>query len=179
MKIISKIGLNILKIVLGIITAILTIIVIINILMILSTKVLKEDYPTFLDFTYFIPEDNDSSINIKQSDFLLIDLKKEIEEGSIVVYKNEKTFKVGQVIKKDDNSIIKNKSSEETIAKEQIIGKVSYKTPQLGNIIRAILKPVALITSVIALIIISILSSIVKKRTSKEGKSKPNFNQTW
>lgn len=179
MKTIINFLLNLIKIILGITNLIIIIIIILNILYLLSTKVLKSEYPAFLDYTFFIVDTDDSYLNLNKDDLLIIDLRKEITTEELFFYKDSDGFKIGKITNIDNTLTIKDGTKEANVNQEAVAGKVVKNIPNIGKIINELTKPMILLISVVILIITSFIQSLITKRLAKTNQKKPNFNQNW
>lgn len=175
MKTISNMGIFLVKLLLNIISVILLLIIILNIGVILETRVMKADYPSLLDYTYFIVESDNKNLNLNEGDLLLIDMRVTVEKEDLVMYKNELGYHIEKVSEVDKEVTL---SNNETIPKEQIAGKQIKQLAGMGTTLESILKPMTLIISIVLLTVTSIIQSFINKKTKKENP-KPNFNQTW
>ncbi len=179
MKAISNFIFTFLKVLLSIINALLIIIIIVNILLLLSKIVLKADYPSIMDYTYYNVNQNDNFLNIKKGDLLLIDVRTKYQEGNVVMYKTNSKYSIGKIEKDEDEVTIKDSKQEITVYKDDVEGIVIARSPLIGSILEIILTPVSMIIAIVILILTTMLQSFIKKKTKKENQTKPNFNQTW
>lgn len=175
MKKISNLITSILKIILGIINISLIIIIVLNILLLLSEKVLKNEYPTILDYTYFVTEDSITNLNINKGNLLLVDTRTSSDPNDIIVYKENNKLKYGKVIESDNYSATIQNNAK--IANEEIVGIVIFNINNIGVIITKLLSISSLIASIVILIITSIIQSLLNKKEKKDNQPKPNFDQ--
>lgn len=179
MKSVSKSLIVISKVILSLISVLLILLIITSILLLVSKKFLKSEYPSFLDYTYFITTEGDSNINLSKGTFLLIDTRKNIETDNVVMFKSNQEYQIGKTTTNENTIFIKNNKVTKEIDKEEIIGIVIYEIPLLGRILNKAFQPIGLIISIILLIVTTIIQSLINKNTNKNNNSKPNFNQTW
>ena len=163
------------KIILSIINIFLIVIIVLNILLLLSEKVLKNTYPTILDYTYFISRENISNLNIEEGSLLLVDTRTSSDPSDIIVYKENNELKYAKVLESDNYSATT--SSNKKIDNENIIGIVILNIKNLGSLVNKILSINSLIISIIILIITSVIQSLLNKKRHKDNQVKPNFDQ--
>lgn len=169
-----KIVVNIGRFFLSVINMVLLIAIILNIGVILSTRVFKKDYASLLDYTYYIVKENNSSLGISKNDLLLIDMRVIVEKDDIVMYKSNNVYKLDRITEIDKEVTLNN---NETVPKTDIVGKNIKCIKTVGSILEFILKPIALILSIIILTVTTIIQNSLNKKVKKENP-KPNFNQT-
>lgn len=170
MKILVKLA----KTLLGIIDVILVLIISLNVLVILSLKVSKSEYPKILDYTYLAVTTNNKSLNLNANDLLIIDTRKNFTNNNIVYYELENKKELGRIVEKDEVNVAINEK-DNIIPNNKIIGPVVFKIPFLGNIITNILTIPGLIISIIIFIITNILGSLLNKVNVGNDNTKPNF----
>lgn len=146
----------------------------INILNLVSLKILKEDYPKYLDYTFFEAAQTNSSTNINQGDFILVDLKKSITQNDNIVYIENNNYLTGKVTQlTETEQVIENNGEEKNLTNEEIVGKIIQVVPQIGSIVTTLLKPISLIIAIVILTILTILSGHLVP-SSKTNKLKNN-----
>lgn len=177
MKKISNLVVRILKIILSLINIILTLVIILNILFLLSTKVLKNEYPTILDYTYHVVEEPNSSLNLNKGNLLIIDTRTSPDPEDIVVYQSENKLNYGRVTESDNYSATTNENGTNLkIDNESILGIILANIPKAGTITNQILTTKALIISIVAITITGVLQGLLIKKHKKDNQSKPDFN---
>lgn len=169
----KKAGIFLIRLILGITNTILILMIIINLSVLLSTKILKDKHPSLLDYTYYIVTENNSKFGFTKGDLLLIDMREVINKDDIIMYKNKSGYHIEKVEISENEVTLTN---DEKIPKEDVIGKKINSFKKLGAILETILKPIALIIAIILLTITSIIQSLINKNTKKVNP-KPNFNQ--
>jgi len=177
MKSLTKIGITLLKIILGFINAILILIIVINILLLLSEHVLKNAYPSIMDYTYLTISNNDKVLGVNKGDLLILDTRKTFTTNEIVYYKedNDKT-ELGKVAEINVSRVtVKNSKKESNTTKGLVIGTVIVNVSKMGTIIDMIFQPIGLAVSIVILIITTILQNLLSKKQEKDNQSKPDF----
>lgn len=169
-----KIVVNIGRFFLSVINMVLLIAIILNIGVILSTRVFKKDYASLLDYTYYIVKENNSTLGLNKNDLLLIDMRVILEKDDIVMYKSNNGYKLDRVIEIDKEVTLNN---NEKVPKTDIVGKNIKCIKRVGSILAFILKPIALVLFIIILTVTTIIQNSLNKKVKKENP-KPNFNQT-
>ena len=178
MKIIIKGILSVLEIILFIINLLLSLVVIINIIVLISTRLFKNDYPTLLDYTYYSVKENNSFLGIKKDDFLLIDTRKTILQDNIVMYEENKQPKLAKVKEStEETSVLTDNQKETNITNETIIGTVIKKIPKAGLVLDKLLESTVFIISIAILIVTSIIQNFINKVKRKYNQENPDFTQ--
>ena len=135
----------------------------------------KEGYISFLGYSYVnIVEDN-KELDLKNGDFVLIDLNKLPEEGKIAFYQEDTEFSLGKVSKIKEDNIIINNEKETIVKKDLVVGTVINIIPVLGKVVTYLFKPMILIIAIITIIITSIIEKLLQKKLMK--MKKPDFKQ--
>ena len=155
---------KIIKKIISIINFVLIFLIIINLFNFIIMRLQKNEYISFLDYSYWIVEKEDISLELKPGDFLLIDLKAHANKEDYIFYYDE-SMSIGKV-KDIGTTKIKVISSEEEkeIRKDAVKGTVIKVIPSIGNILNLILKPICLIIMGIILLLTSIIQSLLTKK---------------
>ena len=155
---------KIIKKIISIINFVLIFLIIINLFNFIIMRLQKNEYISFLDYSYWIVEKEDISLKLKPGDFLLIDLKAHGNKEDYIFYYDE-SMSIGKV-KDIGTTNIKVISSEEEkeIKKDAVKGTVIKVIPSIGNILNLILKPICLIIMGIILLLTSIIQSLLTKK---------------
>lgn len=178
MKSISNFLIGFIKLILNIVSIVLIIVIVLNLLVLISSKILKNDYPTIMDYTYIIMSEDDNYLNLKNNDFLLIDTRKAYAENDIVIYSEENKTVLGKVSEiKEKNILVKTTDKELELDKKTIIGTVIKTIPKLGETLNKVLQTKSLLISIVILTITSIIQSFLTKEKKKYSQQKPDFNQ--
>lgn len=174
----KKIGIAIIKALIGIITAILILIIVLNILLILSEKVLKDPLPSIMDYTYVTIDNNDQVLGLNKGDLLLLDTRKTFANNDIIYYKTDNSYKLGKIVEINGNDVkINTIESTTTTTRGSVLGTKIASIPYIGNIIKILLQPISLIVAIIILIITSIIQNLIAKKTKGENQEKPDFSK--
>lgn len=177
MKKLSNFVVGLFKIILSLINIILTLVIILNILFLLSTKVLKNEYPTILDYTYYVVEEANSSLNLNKGNLLIIDTRTSPDPEDIIVYQSENKLNYGRVTESDNYSATINKNGTNLkIDNESILGIILLNIPEAGTITNQILTTKALIISIVAITITGVLQGLLNKKHKKDNQPKPDFD---
>ena len=155
---------KIIKKIISIINFVLIFLIIINLFNFIITRLQKNEYISFLDYSYWIVEKEDISLELKPGDFLLIDLKAHANKEDYIFYYDE-NMSIGKV--KDigtTNIKVISLEEEKEIRKEAVKGTVIKVIPSIGNILNLILKPICLIIMGIILLLTSIIQSLLTKK---------------
>lgn len=163
---------------LSILNIVILLLIIINIFNLILTFLQKENYISFLDYTYIIMEENNNDLELKKGDFILVDLKKSAMKEDLVLIQEEGNLKLGKIIEiGTENVLVKTEGIEEEIAKDCILGKVIKVIPILGNILNILLTPIVLIILIITMILINLIQYFLKKTRKKANPIKPDFKK--
>ncbi len=167
---------RIVKLLLGVINVVLIIIIILNSLLILSSKVLKNEYPTILDYTYYVAKENVSDLSVNKDNLLIVDTRSSALENDTIIYQENNKYVFGKVSESDNYSAtIKNNEANKKIDNENILGIVVLNIPEIGNIINKVLTIKSLIISIIILTISGLIENLLNKKIKKDNNSKPDF----
>ena len=178
MKALSKIFTVIANLILSLINLVLIIVVIINILFIISTRITKDAYPTILDYSYFAVNKTDTSVNLTNGDFLIIDFRKAIATNDIVMYQDENNAYAGKITDINNSEVtIKRNDEEKTIKKDYVLGPMVVNLPQVGIVLDYILQPLGFVISIVILVITGSLQNLLNKKIRKDSQKKPDFKQ--
>ncbi|MCI8671306.1 MAG: hypothetical protein HFI36_04630 [Bacilli bacterium] len=176
MKSVGKVLKSILEIFIFAINVVLSLIVIVNLLVLLSSKVFNNEMPTLLDYTYYILQENSANFSFVKGDLLLIDTRKTVAAGDIVLYKNEKEYVLSLVKSTgDENSVIEVSGNDENVANDKITGIVIKKISKLGLLIDRIIQLDVFVISVAVLIVTSVIQSFMNRKSKKNKDVKPDF----
>ena len=154
---------KIIKKIISIINFVLIFLIIINLFNFIIMRFQKNEYISFLDYSYWIVEKEDISLKLKPGDFLLIDLKAHANKEDYIFYYDE-SMSIGKV--KDigtTNIKVISLEEEKEIRKDAVKGTVIKVIPSIGNILNLILKPICLIIMGIILLLTSIIQSLLTK----------------
>ena len=163
---------------LSILNIVIVLLIIINIFNLILTFLQKENYISFLDYTYIIIEENNNDLELKKGDFILVDLKKSAMKEDLVLIQEEGNLKLGKIIEiGTENVLVKTEGIEEEIAKDCILGKAIKVIPILGNILNILLTPIVLIILIITMILINLIQYFLKKTRKKANPIKPDFKK--
>ena len=155
---------KIIKKIISIINFVLIFLIIINLFNFIIMRLQKNEYISFLDYSYWIVEKEDISLELKPGDFLLIDLKTHANKEDYIFYYDE-SMSIGKV--KDigtTNIKVISLEEEKEIRKDAVKGTVIKVIPSIGNILNLILKPICLIIMGIILLLTSIIQSLLTKK---------------
>lgn len=178
MKTILNFILKILRFLLSLINIVLILIIVLNVVLIISHKLLKQPYPTLMDYTYKIVEESQPNLNLTKNDILIIDTRKAYNDKDIVMYQEDNQINLGQINTiEEKNAKIKNENKEVTISKEDIKGTVIKIIPKFGTTLNKILEIKSLIICIVVLTITSIIQSLLSKQNKKYNQEKPDFEQ--
>lgn len=167
---------KILKIVIKVITTILSIFMVL--LMVLaaynffSVKILKNDYSNVFGYTMFEVISGSMEPEIEKWDVILIKLDDEFEVGDVVSFKSDDgAYVTHRVVEKQGDVYITKGDSNNTIdspvPKERIAGKVVKVFSGLGIWIKVFTTPKIIIAGAVTLILIAYTIAYIKK-TEKE-----------
>ena len=174
----KKIGIVLLKILLGLIETILILVIVINILLILSDKVLKKPYPSIMDYTYLTIEKSDKYLGLNKGDLLILDIRKAFKSSDIVYYRDYDEYKLGKIEEIIvENVKVKNDELEETTTKGLVEGTLIIKISKLGTYVSMIFQPIALAISIVILTIVTIIQNFINKKTKQGKEEKPDFKK--
>lgn len=158
------------------ITNILLIIVIIAIFFALygfiQLKVLNKTYINYFGYTFFEVVSGSMSPTINTHDLIIVKLDNEVKEDDIVTFYKDKSFITHRITEyiDDENILTKgdaNNTTDKSITKDEILGKVVYIIPKFG-IIRVMLSDIKVIASVSMTIILFSVAFSIKKVNKNE-----------
>ncbi len=162
--------------IIGVINILLIMIIVINLLNIILEKIQKEDYFSFLGYSYVNITDYHELLDLKKGDFVLIDLNKSPNEGSIVFFKDGSNMNLGKVKAVEEKNItILKENKEEVLEKDLIVGTVIQVIPTLGSILNRLLTPAILIISIMVLIFTTLMQKLSEKKQNQ--MKKPDFKK--
>lgn len=179
MKTLTNICIIFLKIILSLINASLILIIVLNILLILSDKVLENPYPSIMDYTYLTIAKNDKYLGLNKGDLLILDIRKTFTNNDIVYYREDNDkYELGKVMEiVVENVKVKNQEKEDNTTKGLVEGTVIFRIEKLGAIISNVFQPLGLGISIVILIITTILQNFINKKTKKSKEEKPDFSK--
>lgn len=159
-----KIILKILRITITTITALL---LLICVLLLISSKVQKNSYPTLFGYSYFqcISGSMEPVINI--NDIVVVKKNTTYEVNDIVTYiqKDTGVFITHKIISIDNGEIVtkgdQNNDSDTPIVKDDIVGKVVYISPALGKAKIVLEEPKIMIILILVIIIIQVITALI------------------
>lgn len=174
----KKLGIIIAKIILGLLETILILVIVINILLILSDKVLKYPYPSIMDYTYLTIDKSDKVLGLNKDDLIILDIRKTFTNNNIVYYRDDDKYKLGKVEEIIvENVKVKNNVGEDNTTKGLVEGTLMYTIKGLGKIIDVIFQPLGLLVAIIILTITSVIQNLINKKNKKGNSNKPDFDK--
>lgn len=137
------------------------------------TDVMKKDYVNIFGYTYFVVASGSMSGTIEVDDIIFVRLTKEVNVDDVITFKSKDgDIITHRLIRKDGSNYITkgdvNNVSDDTITKNQIIGKVT-KTVSPSFIIKSI----AIFIILFIFLALVNFDEIVKKYIVKLDKEKP------
>ncbi len=174
----KKTGIVLLKILLGLMETILILVIVINILLILSDKVLKKPYPSIMDYTYLTIKKSDKYLGINKGDLLILDIRKAFKSNDIVYYRDYDEYKLGKIEEIIvENVLVKNDELEENTTKGLVEGTLIITIKKLGTYVSMIFQPISLAISIVILTIVTIFQNFISKKTKQGKDEKPDFKK--
>lgn len=174
----KKTGIVLLKILLGLMETILILVIVINILLILSDKVLKKPYPSIMDYTYLTIKKSDKYLGINKGDLLILDIRKAFKSNDIVYYRDYDEYKLGKIEEIIvENVLVKNDELEENTTKGLVEGTLIITIKKLGTYVSMIFQPISLAISIVILTIVTIFQNFISKKTKQGKEEKPDFKK--
>ena len=174
----KKTGIVLLKILLGLMETILILVIVINILLILSDKVLKKPYPSIMDYTYLTIKKSDKYLGINKGDLLILDIRKAFKSNDIVYYRDYDEYKLGKIEEIIvENVLVKNGEIEENTTKGLVEGTLILTINKVGKLVNILFQPMSLLVSIIILTIVSIIQNFISKKTKQGKEEKPDFKK--
>lgn len=158
------------------ITNILLIIVVIAIFFaiygFIQLRVMNKTYINYFGFTFFEVVSGSMSPTINTHDLIIVKIGKEVKEDDIVTFYKDNSFITHRITDyvDDENIITKgdaNNTTDKSISKNEILGKVVYIIPKFG-IIRVILSDIKVIASIFVTIILFTIAFSIKKVDKNE-----------
>lgn len=153
-----KITLNIL---LGILIAFLLFILVMNVYFLYNKNVLKNNYATFLGYTYQVGLNDSMEPTLKSNDFLISKKQDSYDVGDIITFvSKEKQITVHRIIEITENGYITqgdNKHSpDKEIGRDAVIGKVVVVVHSIGVVLRIMDNPFGAVL-IVAIIVVCVL----------------------
>lgn len=137
-------------------------IIIINLIVITTRGILKQDYPIIFGYSYFEIASNSMYPELKKGDIVVVKLSNEnIKKGDIITFKDDSFYTTHRIEKIKDNIVTTkgdaNNVSDDEITKNDIVGKVIFKLRYLGILISIIKKPITIFLAFLLLIVTSFI----------------------
>ncbi len=170
MKVIDKIG----NIITYILIFLITIIIIFMTYSYISLNLLKKDYVSIFDYTYFEVASGSMEPTIDKDDLVIVKLNSTYQEKDIITYSLNKEFITHRVIQIDSKTITTkgdaNNSKDAKIKKENVLGKVVLIIPKFGIWKKVIMTPKVFSLLTITLVLFSFTFSYNNKSKRKKLK---------
>ena len=170
MKVIDKIG----NIITYILIFLITIIIIFMTYSYISLNLLKKDYVSIFDYTYFEVASGSMEPTIDKDDLVIVKLNSTYQEKDIITYSLNKEFITHRVIQIDSKTITTkgdaNNSKDAKIKKENVLGKVVLIIPKFGIWKKVIMTPKVFSLLTITLVLFSFTFSYNNKSNRKKLK---------
>ena len=170
MKVIDKIG----NIITYILIFLITIIIIFMTYIYISLNLLKKDYVSIFDYTYFEVASGSMEPTIDKDDLVIVKLNSTYQEKDIITYSLNKEFITHRVIQIDSKTITTkgdaNNSKDAKIKKENVLGKVVLIIPKFGIWKKVIMTPKVFSLLTITLVLFSFTFSYNNKSKRKKLK---------
>lgn len=133
----------------------------------IQLKVMNKTYINYFGFTFFEVVSGSMSPTINTHDLIIVKLDNEVKEDDIITFYKDNSFITHRITDyiDDENIITKgdaNNTTDKSISKNEILGKVVYIIPKFG-IIRVILSDIKVIASVFVTIILFSIAFSIKK----------------
>lgn len=170
MKVIDKIG----NIITYILIFLITIIIIFMTYSYISLNLLKKDYVSIFNYTYFEVASGSMEPTIDKDDLVIVKLNSTYQEKDIITYSLNKEFITHRVIQIDSKTITTkgdaNNSKDAKIKKENVLGKVVLIIPKFGIWKKVIMTPKVFSLLTITLVLFSFTFSYNNKSKRKKLK---------
>lgn len=170
MKVIDKIG----NIITYILIFLITIIIIFMTYSYISLNLLKKDYVSIFDYTYFEVASGSMEPTIDKDDLVIVKLNSTYQEKDIITYSLNKEFITHRVIQIDSKTITTkgdaNNSKDAKIKRENVLGKVVLIIPKFGIWKKVIMTPKVFSLLTITLVLFSFTFSYNNKSKRKKLK---------
>ena len=165
MKIMKRIG----KILLNITCIITILIIVLGLSYIIQITIMKKKYANVLGYSLFEVLTGSMEPTIEVGDDVLIKITQDIKKGDVVVFDNKENdnFILHRVVQINENDVItkgdNNNMYDETIPKDNIIGKTLVIFPKLGKIQEFFRKPYIFIPLIDCIVISTLVVNYRKK----------------
>ena len=159
---------------------ILSIILILNLSIVIQSKIYKDKVPSIFGYKPFVVTSGSMETNINVGDLVFvknIDVNK-LQVGDIIAFKDEDnivtTHRIIEELEKDNNKCYKTKGDNNNtiddgiVCKESIEGKYVGKIPKVGHFILFIQKPLGFTVMMLSLLIICILIYFISNKNNNE-----------
>lgn len=169
------------KIITILISIVLLIVLGFNIFNYISIKILKNDLPTINGYAYLEVVSGSMKPKINIGDMIIIDTKiKEYKVKDIITFRDiNGSYVTHRIIEiTDDGYITKgdaNNTIDDTISKEDVVGKYLYKINNIGAIMKSLRSPFNLFMILISGILICVLVSTDSKGNPILDKEKEEY----
>ncbi len=174
MKLWDKIG----RIILNILTVIITIIAVFNVYCFIVLTVFNKDYVSVFGYTYFEVVSGSMEPEIGVHDIVILKLNSDYKVNDIVTYISDEDFVTHRVIGINNKMIVTkgdaNNTKDNPITDKEVIGKVVYIVKNGGVWKEVFLTPKVIILLIITLILFSFTFSYNNKKKREKIKAIKN-----
>ncbi len=166
-----------LKVLNGVITAVLILVIIANIYTLIVRKVTGSQNVTVFGFSSAVVLTGSMSETIEPNDMIITKSQKSYSVGDIIMYEGNSTTVTHRIIEITDNGYLTKGDANNTddgtpIQKEKVVGKVIVTIPKIGSLISFFTTPLGMLILVLVLFLAIELPSIVNRR--KKGETEAN-----
>lgn len=146
-------------------------ILMINFVSILTTGILKKDYPLIFGYTYFEIASNSMMPELKKGDVVIVKLNcNDYKVGDIITFKDTNFYTTHRIEQIESNNIItkgdSNNIQDDPTAFDNVVGKVIFKITGLGILLHVFKNPII----IVIIVLLFLVMAFFDKKTKNEGK---------
>lgn len=146
-------------------------ILMINFISILTTSILKKDYPLIFGYTYFEIASNSMMPELKKGDVVIVKLNcNDYKASDIITFKDTNFYTTHRIEQIESNKIItkgdSNNVQDDPITFDNVVGKVVFKLARLGILLNVFKNPIIIVIIVLLFLVIAFFD----KNRKNEGK---------
>ncbi len=168
-----------LKVLNGVITAVLILVIIANIYTLIARKATGSQNVTVFGLSSAVVLTGSMSEAIELNDMIITKSQKSYSVGDIVMYEGNSTTVTHRIIEITDNGYLTKGDANNTddgtpIPKEKIVGKVIVIIPKIGSLISFFTTPLGMLILVLVLFSSVELPNFINRKNQRRGETETN-----